>query len=77
METPKTSKFVLKKDFSWEQKVAALGDRKDLHLGARRCRTRIFGDKFKGIWGFLDPCNQNETYHTSNEDKIEHMNETC
>ena len=71
-------------DFSWEQKVAALGDRKapqrdrkDLHLGARRCRTRIFGDKFKGIWGFLDPCNQNETYHTSNEDKIEHMNETC
>ena len=24
-----------------------------------------------------DPCDQNETYHTSNEDKIEHMNETC
>ena len=30
----------------------------------------------KKCWGFLDPCGQNETYHTLNEDKIEHMNET-
>ena len=29
------------------------------------------------FWGFLDPCDQNETYHTSNEDKIELLNETC
>ena len=29
------------------------------------------------FWGFLDPWNQNETYDTSNEDKIQHMNKTC
>ena len=27
--------------------------------------------------GFLGRCDQNETYHTSNEDKIEHMKATC
>ena len=29
------------------------------------------------VWGFIDPCDQNETRHTANEDKIENMNETC
>ena len=57
-----TTKFVPKNGFSL--------------LGARRRRTRIFWDKIRGFGGFLDPCDQNETFHTSNEDKVEHMNET-
>ena len=27
----------------------------------------ILGDKFRGFGGFLDPCDQNETYHASNQ----------
>lgn len=49
--------------------VAALGGRK------RRKGTGRMGTW--GLWRFLDPCDQNETYHPSREDKIEHMDETC
>ena len=51
--------------------------------GKGRMRTRgqegaapAFLGKTQRFGGFLDPCDQNETYHTSNEDKIEHMNKT-
>ena len=37
----------------------------------------ILGDKFRGFWGVLDPCDQNKTYHASYEDKIEHVKATC
>ena len=36
----------------------------------------FFGTNLK-VLGVSDPCDQNETYRTSNEDKIEHMNESC
>ena len=29
------------------------------------------------VLGVSRPCDQIETYHSSNEDKIEHTNETC
>ena len=38
LETPKTSKFVPKLDFSWEQKVAALGAGRR-HIGTGMMRT--------------------------------------
>ena len=37
----------------------------------------IFSDKFRGFGGFLGRFDQNGTYHTSNEDNIEHMKATC
>ena len=67
-------------DFSWEQKVAALRggkalqrDRKDALLGQKAPHPH-FWDKFRFLC-FFDPCDQNKTFLTFNEDKIEHMNE--
>ena len=36
----------------------------------------IFGTNLE-FWEVSEPNDQNETCHISNEDKIEHMNETC
>ena len=36
-----------------------------------------FFGQVKRFWGFLGRCDQNETYHTSNGDKIEHMKANC
>ena len=52
-----------------EQEGCALG-------GKKAPRPHFLGQIYR-FWGFLDPFDQTETYHTSNGDKIEHMNETC
>ena len=43
--------------------------------GQEGAAPAFFGTNLE-VLGVLDPCDQNETYHTANEDKIEHMNET-
>ena len=43
-------------------------------------RKSLSNSKFEVAKGTLhkhNPCDQNVTYHTSNEDKIKHFNETC
>ena len=65
-------------DFSWdaafEGRKAAQRDRKDAHLERdKKAPHPHFWGQIQRFWGFLDPFDQNETYHTSNEDKIEHM----
>ena len=81
-KNPKSLNLSQKMDFSWKQNLAILGSRKAphtgrkyTHFGARRRGILIFGANFWGLGGFLDPCDQNETYYTSKEYKIEHMNE--
>ena len=54
------------------------------HTDLMRCKLLTFaiilGTSSIYTWSLCskqaDPCDQNETYHTSNEDKIKHMNET-
>ena len=47
-----------------------------LHLGAGSAAPAFLGTNLE-VLGVSRPCDQIETYHSSNEDKIEHTNETC
>ena len=63
-------------DFSWEQNVATKGQ-EGCALGGKKALHLHFLGLIERCWRFLDPYDQNETYRTSNEDKIEHLNENC